>query len=113
RLALEHYASEQKVRGRAPDVDPDGAQRDGVLLPDGAGDSVAFLLGEVVVFVLELEIVHAAYVAGPIDCGVRMTPVSTSGGSARMAGSSKTSPICEATPVARMASSHLRWMRGS
>lgn len=47
-------------------------------------------------------------VAGPMDCGVWITPVKEAGDIARIAASSKISPICDSTPDVRIASSHLR-----
>ena len=51
--------------------------------------------------------------AGPIERGVLITPVISSGFRARIFGSSNSSLMSDLTPVSAMASSHLRWMRGS
>src|SRR5262245_8696077 len=115
RLALERDASEQEMRRRTADIDADRAQLERILLPDRLGYGGLLRFGQLVVLMLQLEVVHGRpdQIAGPIERGVWMTPVSISDGSARSRDSSKMSTIWDSRPCKRIASSHLRWMRGS
>ena len=53
-------------------------------------------------------VIRSCQIAGPVERGVLMTPVSFAASSAMIARSLKRSPISEATPVSASASSHLR-----
>src|SRR5260221_2832057 len=68
RQTPERDTCKQKMRGRTADVDADGLQLDGFLLPDGLGDSRAGRFSQQLMFMIQIDIVwHAEITSLLVD----------------------------------------------